>query len=82
MLLTLVPDVLYERWVPFGLFLVTSVAPAVRFEVVQVTDEVQMEPPPGMVQEVAERVPVGHAGVLQACEELPPSIALHSVPPY
>ena len=45
--------------VPSGLFLVTAVGPESRSAVVQVTEELQVEAPLAMVQEVAERVPEG-----------------------
>ncbi len=58
---TFVPEVAEDTLVLAGLFLVTCVGLAVRFAVVQVTDELQVDEPFGMVQEVAEMVPEGEA---------------------
>ena len=76
------PDVAEDMTVFAGLFLVTSVAPEVRLLVLQVTNESQVEALPATVQGVAERVPEGHATVLQVFEELPPSSELQSAPPF
>ncbi len=58
-LLTLVPEVAQETWVPPGLFLVTSVGLAVKLAVLQVTEALQVEAPIAIVQEVAEILPEG-----------------------
>ena len=55
----LFPDVSKDTWVLAGLFLVTSVVPEVRFCVPQVTNELQVDEPAAISQEVAERAPEG-----------------------
>ena len=58
--------------VPFGLFLVTSVTPEVRFPVVHVTVELQTELLAVIVQEVEDIVPEGTCVLFSEQDALEP----------